>query len=85
MLCCYRDQFNAAIVLLKVSGTFFKSKPSVILAPLIVMFLSTIYIVFWLATFAGIQLDRPEENIKEWASSSSQNSTTTSSSTTTGN
>lgn len=85
MLCCYRDQFQAAIVLLKVSGTFFKNKPSVILAPLIVMFLSTVYIVFWLATFAGIQLDRPEENLKEWTASSSQNSTRTSSRTTSGN
>lgn len=58
MFCCFKEQFDAAIVLLKVTGRFLKEKPSVLLAPLIVMFMSYFYFIFWLISFIAIQLDR---------------------------
>ncbi len=72
MLCCFREQFDAAIVLLKVTGSFLKSKPAILLAPLFVMFMSFFYFTFWLISFIGIQLDRPTESFNK---ASSQNST----------
>lgn len=61
LLCCFRDQFEAAIVLLKVTGNFLKSKPTVLLAPLFVMFFTYFYFAFWFMSFIGIQLDRPAD------------------------
>lgn len=58
MFCCWRQQFEAAIVLLKVTGNFLKSKPSILLAPLFTMFISFFYFVFWLISFIAIQLNR---------------------------
>ena len=58
MFCCWREQFEAAIVLLKVTGNFLKSKPSILLAPLFTMFISFFYFVFWLISFVAIQLNR---------------------------
>jgi hypothetical protein len=58
MFCCWRDQLEAAIVLLKVTGNFLKSKPSILLAPLFTMLISFFYFAFWLISFVGIQLSR---------------------------
>ena len=65
MFCCYRSQFEAAIVLLKVTGQFLRSKPSVLLAPLIVMFISFFYFAFWVVSFIGIQVNRPPETFTD--------------------
>lgn len=68
MFCCWREQFEAAIVLLKVTGNFLKSKPAILLAPLFTMFISFFYFVFWLISFAAIQLNRSPDtfdNTKE--------------------
>ena len=69
MFCCYKEQFDAAIVLLKVTGNFLREKPSVLLAPIFVMFISYFYFAFWLISFIGIQLDR-----KSWTTTSSNGS-----------
>lgn len=61
MCCCYKNQFDAAIVLLKVAGNFLKHKPSVLLAPIVIMIFSYFYLFFWLISFIGIQLNRPEQ------------------------
>jgi hypothetical protein len=58
MFCCWREQFEAAIVLLKVTGNFLKSKPTILLAPIFTMFISFFYFVFWLISFVAIQLNR---------------------------
>jgi hypothetical protein len=61
MFCCWKDQFQAAIVLLKVTGNFLKSKPTVLLAPLFTMFVSFFYFIFWVVSFVAIQLSRAPE------------------------
>jgi hypothetical protein len=62
IFCCLKDQFDAAIVLLKVTGSFLREKPAVMLAPLFVMIISFFYFAFWLVSFIAIQLDRPVES-----------------------
>ena len=60
IFCCLKEQFDAAVVLLKVTGSFIKHKPSVLLAPIFVMVLSGAFFIFWLVTFIAIQVARPE-------------------------
>jgi hypothetical protein len=62
MFCCWKDQFQSAIVLLKVTGNFLKSKPTVLLAPLFTMFVSFFYFIFWVISFIAIQLSRAPES-----------------------
>lgn len=62
MFCCWKDQFQAAIVLLKVTGNFLKSKPTVLLAPVFTMFVSSFYFIFWVVSFVAIQLSRAPES-----------------------
>ena len=61
IFCCARQQFDAAIVLLKVTGSFIKHKPTVVLAPLFVLFIGSFYFIFWIGTLIAIQLSRPTE------------------------
>jgi len=51
-------------VLLKVTGTFLREKPAVILAPFLVMFISFFYFAFWLVSFIAIQLHRSPESME---------------------
>lgn len=61
MCCCWRDQLEAAIILLKVTGTFLRNKPSVLLAPIFVMIFSFLFFAFWIVSFVFIQLSRPAD------------------------
>ena len=54
----YKDQLEAAMVLLKVSGKFLRDKPTVLLAPFFVMFISFFYFAFWSVSFLAIQFSR---------------------------
>lgn len=59
---CWKEQFDASIVLLNVTGKYLRDQPSVFYAPLLVMLFSLFFFAFWIVSFIYIQLHRPADS-----------------------
>jgi hypothetical protein len=59
IFCCLKKQLQVGIMLLKVTGSFITAKPTVLLAPVFVLFISFFYFAFWLLSLIAIQFSRP--------------------------
>lgn len=57
--CCFKEQMETALVLLKVTSRFIRHKPTVLLTPLFVLLVSGVFFLFWGGSFIAIQADRP--------------------------